>query len=124
METMDKATLFTAYQNQNTSMETAMFSSEQSYEKEMYFSTKNIFRYNNEQINYINTSVIDDLPSFSMYTRFGIPSEKIHSVIGRTGISSMYVGKDIRSTAWQNFKGKLPEFLYTVKFSLRMKETG
>lgn len=110
METMDKTTLFTAYQNQNTSMETAMFSSEQSYEKEMYFSTKNIFRYNNEQINYINTSVIDDLPSFSMYTRFGIPSEKIHSVIGRTGISSMYVGKDIRSTAWQNFKGKLPEF--------------
>lgn len=110
IETMDKLTFFTAYQNNNPTQESALFTTDNTDEKELFYSTKNIFRYNNDQINFINTSTIDTLASFSLYSKFGNPSAKITKVIGKTGLSSMYIGKDEGSHQWKNFKGKLPEF--------------
>lgn len=110
IETIDKINFFTVYQNKNAIQESALFTTSNTDEKELFYSTKNIFRYNNDQINYINTNTIDTLASFSMYSKFGTPSTKITKVIGRTGLSSMFIGKDASNHQWQNFKGKLPEF--------------
>lgn len=110
IETIDKLNFFTAYQNKNSTQESALFTTENTDEKELFYSTKNVFRYNNEQINYINTSIIDTLASFSLYSKFGNPSTKITKVIGKTGLSSMYIGKDEGNHQWKNFTGKLPEF--------------
>ncbi len=110
IETADKINFYTAYQNKIANTETALFTTDNTDEKELFYGTKNIFRYNNDQINYISTSTIDTLASFSLYSKFGIPSSKITKVIGNTGLSSVYVGKDAGSHQWQNFKGKLPEF--------------
>lgn len=110
IETIDKINFFTAYQNKNAIQESALFTTDNTDEKELFYSTKNLFRYNNEQINYVNTNTIDTLASFSLYSKFGTPSTKITKVIGRTGLSSMYVGKDAGNHQWQSFKGKLPEF--------------
>lgn len=110
IETIDKMNFFTAYQNKNATQESALFTTDNTDEKELFYSTKNVFRYNNDQINYINTSSIDTLASFSLYSKFGTPSTKITKVIGNTGLSSMYVGKDGGSHQWNSFKGKLPEF--------------
>ncbi|MDN5475553.1 MAG: T9SS type A sorting domain-containing protein [Chryseobacterium sp.] len=110
IETIDKLNFFTAYQNKNSTQESALFTTENTDEKELFYSTKNVFRYNNEQINYINTSTIDTLASFSLYSKFGTPSTKITKVIGKTGLSSMYIGKDEGNHQWNSFTGKLPEF--------------
>lgn len=110
IETIDKLNFFTAYQNKNSTLESALFTTDNTDEKELFYSTKNVFRYNNEQINYINTSIIDTLASFSLYSKFGTPSTKITKVIGKTGLSSMYIGKDEGNHQWKNFTGKLPEF--------------
>jgi hypothetical protein len=110
IETIDKLNFFTAYQNKNSTQESALFTTDNTDEKELFYSTKNVFRYNNDQINYINTSIIDTLASFSLYSKFGIPSAKITKVIGKTGLSSIYIGKDGGSHQWESFRGKLPEF--------------
>lgn len=115
IETADKINFFTAYQNKNPNLETALFTTDNTDEKELFYGTKNVFRYNNDQINYINTNVIDTLASFSLYSKFGTPSSKITKVIGNTGLSSMYIGKDAGTHQWQNFKGKLPEFFVYKK---------
>jgi len=115
IETADKINFYTAYQNKTANVETAMFTTDNTDEKELFYGTKNVFRYNNDQINYINTAIIDTLASFSLYSKFGMPSTKITKVIGKTGLSSMYVGKDAGNHQWQNFKGKLPEFFVYKK---------
>jgi hypothetical protein len=121
IETIDKINFFTAYQNKNTTQESALFTTDNTDEKELFHSTKNVFRYNNDQINFINTSTIDTLASFSLYSKFGTPSTKITKVIGKTGLSSMYIGKDAGAHQWQNFKGKLPEF-FTYRKVLTLNE--
>lgn len=121
IETIDKINFFTAYQNKNTTQESALFTTDNTDEKELFYSTKNIFRYNNNQINYINTSIIDTLASFSLYSKFGTPSTRITKVIGRMGLSTMYIGKDAGNHQWQSFKGKLPEF-FTYKKILTLNE--
>ncbi|WP_326981647.1 T9SS type A sorting domain-containing protein [Chryseobacterium sp. MYb264] len=115
IETADKINFFTAYQNKNAHSESALFTTEATDEKELFYGTKNIFRYNNEQINYISTHVIDTLASFSLYSKFGMPSGRITEVIGNTGLSSLLIGKDSGTHQWQNFKGKLPEFFIYKK---------
>jgi len=121
IETIDKINFFTAYQNKNATQESALFTTDNTDEKELFYSTKNVFRYNNDQINFINTSAIDTLASFSLYSKFGTPSAKITKVIGKTGLSSMYIGKDAGSHQWQSFKGKLPEF-FTYRKILTLNE--
>jgi len=115
IETADKINFFTAYQNKNTHSESALFTTDGTDEKELFYGTKNIFRYNNDQINYINTQVIDSLVSFGLYSKFGFPSGHITKVIGNTGTSSLFIGKDSGAHQWQNFKGKLPEFFIYKK---------
>lgn len=110
METLDKVNLFTVYQNYNLEKESAIFTSDNSGEKELFYGTANLFRYNNEQINYIDVNKVDSLASFSLYSKFDIPSKQIKEVLGNSGISSIYVGKDVSNKQWQAFKGKLPEF--------------
>lgn len=111
METLNKVNLFMIYQNKNTNRESALFSTDFSGEKELYYSTATIFRYNNEQINYIKPEKLDSTASLIMYSKFDIPSQKISNVLGSSGKSSIYIGKDAGSRNWAAFKGKLPELL-------------
>lgn len=110
METLNKVNLFMIYQNKNANKESALFSTDFSGEKELYYSTANIFRYNNEQINYIEPKRIDSIASLSMYSKFDMPSRNIGYVSGSSGNSNLYIGKDMGSKNWAAFKGKLPEF--------------
>ncbi|WP_027378562.1 hypothetical protein [Chryseobacterium daeguense] len=121
IETADKLNFFTAYQNKNENSETALFTTDNTDEKELYYGTKTLFRYNNDQINYINTSIIDTLASFSLYSKFGSPSSQVTKVIGNTGLSALYVGKDAGNHQWKNFKGKIPEF-FAYKKILTLNE--
>ncbi|AKK73945.1 hypothetical protein OK18_16225 [Chryseobacterium gallinarum] len=110
METLNKVNLFMIYQNKNTNRESALLSTDFSGEKEMYYSTANVFRYNNEQINDIEPGKLDSTASLSMYSKFDVPSQKIGYVLGSSGKSNIYIGKDAGTRNWAAFKGKLPEF--------------
>lgn len=113
METLNKVNLFMIYQNKNTNRESALLSTDFSGEKEMYYSTANLFRYNNEQINAIEPEKLDSTASLSMYSKFDVPSQKIGFVSGSSGKSNIYIGKDTGARNWAAFKGKLPElFIY------------
>lgn len=108
-ENLDKVNLFTVYQNQNTKGETALFTTDQSGEKELFYSSSNLLRSNNEQINFIESKNLDSLVSFSLYSKFDFPSNKIKEIQGDSGLSNLYIGKDI-TKKWESFKGKIPEF--------------
>ncbi|AZA83243.1 hypothetical protein C1637_24100 [Chryseobacterium lactis] len=110
METLNKVNLFMIYQNKNTDRESALLSTDFSGEKEMYYSTANLYRYNNEQINNIEPRKLDSTASLSMYSKFDVPSGKIGDVLGSSGKSNIYIGKDAGTRNWSAFKGKLPEF--------------
>lgn len=108
-ENLDKINLFTVYQNDIIDRESALFTTDQSGEKFLFYSSSNLYRNNNEQINFIDPKKIDSLVSFSLYSKFDFPSEKIKDIQGNSGISNLYIGKDI-SSKWDYFKGKIPEF--------------
>lgn len=110
METLEKISLFTVYQDYNIARESALLTTDKSGEKELFYSTANLSRYNNEQINYIDPSKTDSIATFAMYSKFDIPSKNIGEVVGNSGQSSLYIGKDVGSRKWASFKGKLPEF--------------
>lgn len=111
METLNKANLFIIYQNKNTQRESALLTTDFSGEKELYYSTANIFRYNNEQINFIDPQRMDSTASLAMYSQFDRPAQKIGYVMGNSGNSHLYIGKDTGSRNWASFRGKLPELL-------------
>ncbi len=46
IETADKINFYTAYQNKIANTETALFTTDNTDEKELFYGTKNIFRYN------------------------------------------------------------------------------
>ncbi|MDR2235912.1 MAG: T9SS type A sorting domain-containing protein [Chryseobacterium sp.] len=119
METLNKVNLFLVYQNKNTNRESALLSTDFSGEKELHYSTANIFRYNNEQINYVEPEKLDSITSLSMYSRFDTPSQRIGEVLGSSGKSNMYIGKDAGNKNWAAFKGKLPEFFIYRKILTR-----
>lgn len=110
LETLNKVNLFMVYQNKNTNKETALFSTDFAGEKELYYSTSSVFRYNNEQINYIEPEKLDSMTSLSMYSKFDVPSQRIGDVLGSSGKSNIYIGKDAGNRSGTAFKGKLPEF--------------
>ncbi|MEN2436667.1 T9SS type A sorting domain-containing protein [Weeksellaceae bacterium A-14] len=114
MELLNKVSIYTVFQNKNLNKESAVYTTDNSGEKELYYSTTNIFRYNGDSLEYSNPSQLDSIVSFSMYSKFDVPSKKVGFVSGNTGKSKMYIGKDIRNTGqWQHFKGNLPElFIY------------
>ena len=108
-ENLDKVNLFSVYQNFDTYNETALFTTEKSGEKDLSYSSLNLLRNNNEQINYIETKKLDTIVSFAMYSKFDFPSSNIKDIQGNSSLSKLYVGKDINNK-WKPFKGKLPEF--------------
>lgn len=115
MENLNKVSIFTAYQNKDIKNENALFTTDNSGEKVLYYGTANIFRYNNQQVNYIEPNKLDNAASFSMYSKFDIPSKNINQIIGNSGKSTLYVGKDIRQNGWKSFQGLLPEFFIYTK---------
>ena len=114
MELLNKVSIFTVFQNKNLNKESAVYTTDHSGEKVLYYSTANIFRYNGDSLEYDNPNQLDSAVSFSMYSKFDVPSKKVGFVSGNTGKSTIYIGKDIRSSGqWQAFKGNLPElFIY------------
>ena len=120
METHNRISIYSVFQNKELSKETALFTTDNSGEKVLYYGTANIFRYGGDSLVYANPAQLDSTVSFSMYAKFDVPSKKIGFASGNTGKSSLYIGKDIRSNdGWQNFKGNLPElFIYNKILTL------
>jgi len=119
MELLNKVSIFTVYQNKNLSVESALYTTDHSGEKALYYSTANIFRYGGDSLVYANPSQLDSIASFSMYSKFDVPSQKVGFVSGYSGKSTMYIGKDIRGGQWHPFKGSLPElFIYNKVLTL------
>lgn len=112
MELLNKVSIFTVYQNKNLSKESAIYTTDKSGEKALYYGTSNIFRYGGEALEY--SAQLDSTAYFSLYSKFDVPSKKVGFVSGNTGKSTMYIGKDVRNSGqWQFFKGNLPElFIY------------
>lgn len=114
MELLNKVSIFTVFQNKNLNKESAVYTTDNAGEKRLYYSTANIFRYNGDSLEYAKPNQLDSAVSFSMYSKFDVPSKKVGFVSGNIGKSTMYIGKDIRNNGqWQLFKGNLPElFIY------------
>ncbi|UQB68881.1 T9SS type A sorting domain-containing protein [Epilithonimonas zeae] len=120
MELLSKVSIFTVFQNKNLNKESAVYTTDNSGEKELYFGTANIFRYNGDAMEYANVNQLDSAVSFNVYSKFDIPSKKIGFISGNTGKSTLYIGKDVRTNPeWQLFKGNLPElFIYNKILTL------
>lgn len=117
MELLNKVSIFTVYQNKNLTKESAIYTTDKSGEKALYYGTANIFRYGGEALEY--SAQLDSTAYFSMYSKFDVPSKKVGFVSGNTGKSTMYIGKDTRSGQLEPFKGSLPElFIYNKILSL------
>jgi hypothetical protein len=112
MELLNKVSIYTVFQNKNLTKESAVYTTDNSGEKVLYYGTANIFRYGGDSLVYANVNQLDSAVSFSMYSKFDVPSKKVQFTSGNTGKSTMYIGKDVRGT-WTLFKGNLPElFIY------------
>jgi Secretion system C-terminal sorting domain len=120
MEVLNRVSIFTIFQNKNLSKESAVYTTENSGEKGLYYGTANIFRYNGDSLAYADPTKLDSAISFSMYSKFDVPSQKVHFINGNLGKSTLYIGKDIRTdNQWQFFKGNLPElFIYNKILTL------
>lgn len=120
MELLNKVSIFTVFQNKNLNKESAVYTTDNSGEKALYYSTANVFRYNGDSLEYSNPNQLDSAVSFSMYSKFDVPSKKVGFISGNTGKSTMYIGKDVRNNGqWQLFKGDLPElFIYNKILTL------
>lgn len=120
MELLNKVSIFTVFQNKNLNKESAVYTTDNSGEKVLYYGTANIFRYNGDSLEYTNLNQLDSTASFSMYSKFDVPSKKVGFVSGNTGKSTLYIGKDIRNNSeWKLFKGNLPElFIYNKILTL------
>jgi len=114
MELLNRVSIFTVFQNKDLNKESAVYTTDNSGEKELYYSTANIFRYNGDALEYADPNQLDSIASFSMYSKFDVPSKKVGFASGNNGKSTMYIGKDIRgNSSWKLFKGNLPElFIY------------
>lgn len=120
MELLNKVSIYTVFQNKNLSKESAVYTTDSSGEKVLYYGTANIFRYGGDSLVYANPTKLDSAVSFSMYSKFDLPSKKVGFVSGNTGKSNLYIGKDIRNNSeWKLFKGNLPElFIYNKILTL------